>query len=175
MDNFVLEIYKSEVLSQGEFALLAIEDLEKALGNSDTMLVWYSIQTFLVAVGNISKLLWSKSKTSVKLRASLNVPNDSPLCQRTFRNHFEHFDERLEKWASSSTRRNFVDKNIMPAGSISGIVPEDYLRNFDPINKVLTFRGEVYDLKPVISAIQDLMQPVIRWRKGFEDRLQSLL
>jgi len=31
--------------------------------------------------------------------------------QLNFRNHFEHFDERLEEWAKSSERHDVLDHN----------------------------------------------------------------
>jgi hypothetical protein len=84
------------------------------------------------------------------------VDDSSPLAPRTFRNHFEHFDERLEDWAMSSKRKNFVDSNVGPSGMISGIDLEDYLRNFNTTKNAVTFRGDEYNLKPMIDAIVEL-------------------
>jgi hypothetical protein len=123
--------------------------------------LWYSIQAFLVAAGNISKLLWP-SDTSIlpergpELRASLEVEGDSPLASRTLRNQFEHFDERLARWAVSSKQRVFIDASVRPVGVISGAEPGDYLRNFDPQNFAVTFRGDRYHLLPIVEAIEQL-------------------
>ena len=58
--------------------------------------IWCSVQAFLVAAGNISKLLWPPKpllpERGAELRANLSVGDDSPLEPRTFRNHFEYFD-----------------------------------------------------------------------------------
>jgi hypothetical protein len=70
--------------------------------------------------------------------------------------HFEHFDEGLENWANTSKRKNFVDSNVGPTGMISGIEPQDYLRNFDPSKATLTFRGDEYQLQPIVNAILEL-------------------
>ena len=51
---------------------------------------------------------------------------------------------------------NFVDSNVGPAGMISGIDPEDYLRNFDTTKNAVTFRGDEYNLKPMVDAIIEL-------------------
>lgn len=115
MEAMVLRIFQREVERQCKFAIIAVEDLSQALQIGDMDRIWYSIQAILVAAGNVSKLLWPPKpllpERGAELRASLSVDDDSPLEPRTFRNHFEHFDERLEQWATSSERRNFADSN----------------------------------------------------------------
>jgi hypothetical protein len=123
---------------------------------------WYSVQAFLVAAGNISKLLWPSYRKGEELipergpelRVSLAVEEDSPLAPRALRNHFEHFDLRLEQWAVSSTPRVFVDSNIGPVSMISDYEPGDRLRHFDPTTFAVPFRGDTYHLRPIIEAIQ---------------------
>jgi len=162
METMVLRIFQWEVERQCKFALIAAQDLNQALKASDTDSIWYSVQAFLVAAGNISKLLWppnpSSTKRGTELRASLSVSDDSPLEPRAFRNHFEHFDERLERWATSSERHNFADSNVGPPSMIAGFEPGDYLRNLDTTNFAITFRGDIYHLQPMINAIRDLWQ-----------------
>jgi hypothetical protein len=162
MDETLRSIFMREVERQCKFALLAGQDLAQALQGGEMDRIWYSVQSILVAAGNISKLLWppgiGHKVRGEDLRKALNVTNGSPLEPRTFRNHFEHFDERLEDWATASQRRNFVDSNVMPPGAIAGIDPADYLRNLDPVGWTLTFRGDSYALRPVIQAVQDLWE-----------------
>ena len=125
---------------------------------------WYSVQAFLVAAGNISKLLWPTywkgedllPERGAELKVSLEVEEDSPLEPRTFRNHFEHFDLWLEQWALSMEPRLWVDSHIGPPGRIPGIEPGDYLRHFDPRNFSITFRGDSHDLPPIVEAIEQL-------------------
>jgi hypothetical protein len=125
--------------------------------------LWFSVQAFLVAAGNVSKLLWPAPYDTRRLpergpefRASLEVEEDSPLESRTLRNRFEHFGARLEKWAVSSQHRIFIDSNIGPAGGISGGEPGDYLRNFDPGNFAVTFHGDTYPLPTIADALEQL-------------------
>ena len=119
-----------------------------------------SAQALLVAVGNISKLLWPSNprlaKRGNQLRTSLSIRGGSVLAPRNFRNHIEHFDERLEEWATSSQRRNFVDSNVGPPGMIAGVDKKDFLRNFDTERFAITFRGDTYALRPVVEAVQQL-------------------
>ncbi len=165
MDKRVLHVFLVEVERQCRFAMLAYQDLQQAIQTHDMDRIWYSVQAFLIAAGNASKLLWP-SHTEIpdrgsELRASLGVHDASPLEPRAFRNHFEHFDERLEQWATSSQRHNFVDSNVGPLSAIGGIDPTDCLRNLDPTSFALTYRGDTYALKPVAEAAQTLWQGAV--------------
>jgi hypothetical protein len=49
---------------------------------------------------------------------------------------------------------------------IIGVDPEDFLRNFDTENFAVTFKGEVYELRPVINAIRDIwLKAVVEAKK----------
>jgi hypothetical protein len=125
---------------------------------------WYAIQAFLGAAGNISKLLWPNYQNrkarlperGPDLRASLYVGEHSPLEPRTFRNHFEHFDERLEEWAVSSTPRRLIDANIRSMGMLGHAEPGNCLRNFEAATSTVTFRGDRYHLPTIVEAIEQL-------------------
>ena len=164
MRKMTLRIFQREIERQCKFAIIAIEQTKVGLANNNFDLVWYAIQNFLVAVGNISKIFWPPNQKyqmrGEELRKSLGIEHNSPIQPRSFRNHFEHFDERLESWAASSKRRNFVDSNIGPPNMIAGIDTEDFLRSFDNTTWALTFRGDKYDLKPIIEAIYGLYPKV---------------
>lgn len=125
----------------------------------------------LIAVADISKLLWpkpgrNKGKPLIpergdELRGSLSVTEPSPLQPpSSFRNHFEHFDERLECWATSVEGANFVDQNIGPVEHMTafGLPAQTSLRNYNPQDGTLTYRGEVHELWPVITAVGELWQ-----------------
>jgi hypothetical protein len=122
---------------------------------------WYSVQGFLVAAANVSKLLWPIKKSSREFRAdmrqALGISDNSLLNDRKFRDRFEHFDERLESWASSSERDMYVDQNI--AESIDTLGPLlgelNLLRNFDLAAFAVTFYGEYY---AIISIAEELEQ-----------------
>lgn len=165
MEKMVLRIFQREIERQCKFAIIAREQIEAGLLNRDLDIVWYAIQNFLVAVGNMSKVIWPINQKyenrGKELRRSLGIKDNSPIQTRNFRNHFEHFDERLEKWATSSKRHNFIDSNIGPVSKMVGIRDqEDCLRNFNPTSWTLTFRGDKYDLKPIIDAVDELYPEV---------------
>jgi len=165
MEKFALQAFMYELQHQCRFADLAFQDIANALRESTADRVFLAAHTFLVAVGNISKLLWPMKKSSEarghELRGLLQVSDDSVLNSRVFRNYFEHFDEHLDKWANSSKRKHFADSNICPPESISGLDPEDWMRNLDPTSLTLTFHGNSYHiletmeaLKPICAATQ---------------------
>lgn len=159
----LLDMFQREVNRQCKFALIAVEGMEPALRTDrpDFDRFWYSVQAFLVAVGNISKLLWPSNphipERGRELRELLLVDDESILAPRRFRNHFEHFDERLEDWATSSDRHNVADSNIGPPSMIVGLDPSDFLRNFDTSRFAITFRGDVYEVRPIVEAIRALL------------------
>jgi hypothetical protein len=169
VDKMVLDIFQREVEKQCEFALNSVMFINDALSNLEnrhgtTEQLWYYVQNFLVASANVSKLLWgSKEKISEsrkELRESLKVSDDSILKNRIFRNHFEHIDERIEAWASSTERRNFVDSNVGPANMIIGIDAGDYLRNFNTDSMAITFKGDTYEIKPIFDELLILHENV---------------
>ena len=86
----------------------------------------------------------------------LSIQDGSVLQPRTLRDHFEHFDERLEVWVESSGDHVFVDSNIGPPGMIAGLDSAGFLRNFDTKNLAVTFRGDAYSLQPIVTAIEEL-------------------
>lgn len=158
MEREVLRRFQAEVERQCRFALIAGRDIKEAHDKGDMERVWYSIQQFLVSAANISKLLWPSHDSRAKLRASLSVDGnkDHVLRLRKLRNHFEHFDERLEKWARLSKGHNFIDSNIGPHNMGDLGENEDRFRNFDPTDFSVSFWGEVYRLQPMIDAIENL-------------------
>ncbi len=159
MDQHIQTIFVHEIERQARFGLIAVDDMHSALSGHNVERVWYSVQGLLIAAGHLSKILWPGKAHEGRgqvLRKLLSVSDESVLAPRRFRNHFEHFDERLEAWASSSARRNFVDSNVGLPAMITGIEPDDYLRNFDTKNLVVTFRGDAYSLQPIANAIEEL-------------------
>ena len=179
MKKSFLRIYQSEVAHQCKYALMATQNIKYALERyprtKDASIVWYSVQSFLIAVGNISKLLWPSTSSKkrliperyAELRKSLSVDKKSPLKYMKFRNYFEHYDEHLDIWVKKSKRHNLIDSFIGDPDKSKGFELGDYHRFFDTTNYVITFRGDKYKLKPIIKAVKDLWQKaVIEIRKN---------
>ena len=167
MNKFVHGIFVEEIINQCQFALMSWEYLQACpMKKNDTIRIFCHIQAFLVSVANISKILWPpknrfRSRGEI-LRKVLQVPINSPIQNRKFRDDFEHYDERIEKWASSSKRKIISDMNISVGGfsAIPDLDPIDCMRNLDISpdrkNLKLTFHGKSYDLTMTMHAVKEL-------------------
>lgn len=134
---------------------------------------WFHIQGFLIAIANISKILWPSgscgkippklASRGENLRRILSL-NDlpSPLQKRKFRNFFEHYDIWIEDWHENSKDRILIDSNIGVIEYPSGTTPNPiaYMRNFNPEKFVLTFRDKEYNIKEVVKGIHDLVNKI---------------
>jgi hypothetical protein len=156
LDTKTLRIFQNQIMRQSQFALMAMDDLKNALSSNDEDRLWYSVQAFLVAAGNISKLLWPKSnpERGQIVRQSLAVPDDSVLRDRSLRNYFKNFDERIDSWAKSSKYRVFTDGNIIVPAKFKWLDPNDYFRNFDPDNIAVSFHERQYKLISLYKEIR---------------------
>lgn len=171
MDSLVRAVFVEEILRQCSFCLFAFADIEKLLmeprevRSNEEKRFWYSVHALLCGIANLSKIFWSseaKGKLrAAKLRQALEVDENSPFRARNFRNHFEHWDERMDSWAltlDGLENRWFVDGEIGFADAINFTNPAYTLRNFDMTNFAVMFQGERYELLPVKEAILALHQ-----------------
>lgn len=146
--------------------MLSASDANAALAANDLDRLWTAIQSLLVGAANTSKLLWgtgwsAKQRKEVaerrrSLREALGVSDESPLASRDLRNHFEHFDERIERWADEDPHRNLVDTNVGSIGTIPGVDPRQLMRHFDPSTATVYFRGEAFELQPIVTAADEI-------------------
>jgi hypothetical protein len=168
-DDHVLEIFLGQIVKQADFGLMAAVDLQNAAGpNGDMDRVWYSVQSFLVAAANVSKLIWpaySKryddqrlSDREERLRELLDSDSLAALREKDIRNDFEHFDARVEDWAVNVQGRPCIDGNINAHLALRDIPQERWLRNLDTFRWLVTFRGKEYPLLPVVDALQTVRQ-----------------
>ena len=148
----------SEIVLQSKIARRAAERLQTAHENSDTVEVWCSIQSILIAAGNVSKILWPNQKyqsRGERLRQMLNVNADNLLSNRQFRNHFEHYDERIEDWFNNQSSAVYTDLAMNP--SLQGQMSSTGNRGYNSYNNTLIFRGEPLDLNRVLKALEEIL------------------
>ncbi|WP_417220868.1 hypothetical protein [Arthrobacter sp.] len=116
-------------------------------------MLWLGCQQFLVGAANVSKALWGQrsrfADQRVSIRNSLGVTDDSPLKDVSFRNHFEHFDERLDRWWSDSTSHNHLDKHLGAPESVGGFKAIERFRIYDPATHRIIFWGEEFQVEPI--------------------------
>lgn len=148
-----------EIVLQSKIARRAADRLKATHDNFDQVEVWCSIQSILVAAGNVSKILWPSKKEyktrGEKLRQLLNVNEDNLLSNRKFRNHFEHYDERIEEWFNTKSSAVYSDLAMNP--SLRGSMPTNDHRGYNSFNNTLIFRGESLELNEVLNALEKIL------------------
>lgn len=156
------QVFIGEIVMQSKIAARAAERLQATNNNFDWIEVWCSIQSILAAAGNVSKILWlQKKKYAARgeaLRKMLDVDDSNPLYNRNFRNHFEHYDERIEIWFEENRSAVYVDSVVDPFEPIWGNKFPNRHRAYDPLTKILTFRGESVDLAELLKALDQIRQ-----------------
>ena len=74
------------------------------------------------------------------------------------RDHFEHFDERLDDWAENSRNRNIISRLLGPRSAVGGnaIDDSDIIHHYDPSSKIYSFRGEPFNIQDLVTGIDDI-------------------
>ncbi len=154
-------IYIGEIVLQSQIAERAASRLPINPSGFDHVEVWCSIQSILAAAGNVSKILWSTSSTETKarsknLRKMLSIEDDNILSDRKFRNHFEHYDERIQTWFENRSSGVYVDLAFNPFEPTPWEIPQFYHRAYNQVDKIVTFRDETLDLKELLNALEEI-------------------
>lgn len=161
LEERLIKLFQMEIRNQCDMALHSIDAINSLMKppvlTLDDNQIWFYIQSFLTSTANVSKLLFG-TKTHISrarrpLRESLNVSEDSVIKIRDMRNHFEHFDDRMEKWNNTSLHHNFADKLIGPSNMINGFEQGDYFRHFDTTEGAIRFNGETYLIQPIVNEL----------------------
>src|SRR6266852_4996473 len=146
MDRYELAVFLSEINRQSTHAELAASDLAQAVKNDDRDRLWYSVHSLLIALANLSKLMWPAGDGSrargLWLRVLLAITDDSPVKRHLFRNHWEHYDARLDKWARKA-RRPPPNESIGPLSRFPN--RNLFLKQYDPKARKLGFRGQSFE------------------------------
>ena len=170
-DEHIRKVFLAEIAWQCRLALCSVTNLRQALAALRSQIeertdiqvlqvnVWVNLQSLLIAASNISKIFWNKREhikgRGEALRKALEVADDSALEVRNLRNHFEHYDERIDEWALNSKNRNLIDTLIGSPSRIQiGTEKKDWHRIFDPDTLTVWFWGIEYPLNPIIDEIQ---------------------
>ncbi|GEM_PF-1850965 len=175
MEIPVRRAFLREIIYQSDYALLAWDQFRNPLGQQPPVpgvMLWYHIQQFLVSAAIVAKILWAPYPKGDKgfrercldrakeLRDALEVEENSPLANMELRNHLEHFDERIQKWADESGSLNIFDLNLAWGEGITGFSPfvsgghpTEGWRNLQGPPPVATLFGASYRLQPVAAEL----------------------
>jgi hypothetical protein len=125
---------------------------------------WIYAQALLTSSASISLIFWPSPRgprdllevrqaRALLLRTKFGVTDSSPLASRELRDHFAHYDERLDAWASDTSRRTFVDGNIGPVRLLPASM-DCVLRHYDPETDQFIFFGTEYGLGPIMAEVR---------------------
>ena len=89
------------------------------------------------------------------LRASLNADQLVYLCKRDLRDHFEHFDERIDTWAQDS-KRPFADMIVYEDNKIRGLTDDESFRILNRNTLEVAFNGQTFSLVNLHNEIEHL-------------------
>lgn len=148
-------IYLSEIVLQIKISNKAYQ---RILNYEDHIEIWSSIQSILIAAANISKILWPNKKYNLRgarLRKMLNISDDNILRDRTFRNHFEHYDERIATWFEKQANGVYIDLAMNPDLSFSA---QNTNRGYNTIDEAVVFRGQKFDLSKLNEAMLEILE-----------------
>ena len=196
-DDWVLKRYEEEIVFQARMIDIAWRELQEARAAEDEFRTWHAIQSILTADACISRILGlcqkgptrdkARRERQAQLRSRLGLNDDSSLSgDRTVRNHFEHFDERLDEWANQNIPA-FGDRDIIPSdrpwAEVAEVTRGDgsrvkvpKFRRFHPGTWKVSFHDDEVDLERVVDAARELRNRIpgqhqsTEWPPGFFDR-----
>lgn len=161
MELMLLRMFQHQIQFQCQAILVGSHDSNSAMTTGDMTRLWIAIQNMLNVAANVSKTLWGQggklAEQREPLRASLQVDDTSPLRDVVMRNHFEHYDERLNHWWEDSDAHNYLDMSVMPAGAVQGMADGDMFRMFDPPTGDIVFWGQRFNVTALANEASRLL------------------
>jgi hypothetical protein len=118
---------------------------------------WSYIQGMLIAAANISKI-FDPARPRGQTLLNHYGANLATLLSRKMRNHFEHFDERLQAFVEA-TPGMISDFNIGPKALVAAAAGEDttFLRHYDPATGVVSFDQDEVSLREIENEARQLL------------------
>jgi hypothetical protein len=164
-----IEMSIREISTQAHFADVAYGHLDpKADAGTDA--VFSSIHSFLSRCAMVSKMLMAHDDSSspVTIGGLLGVASDSLIHERAFRNHLEHYDERLRKWIrlfGPDAPIGTYNVGTKAAIQLPGVI---YVSHYDPNTNVFTFVNEDFDLSTLHADAKRILALADAWVHSLE-------
>ncbi len=170
--DYWVEMSIREIWTQSHFAEIAYSHIDAKVAKG-TDLVFSSIHSFLSHSAMVSKMLLAKSdsSSSKSIGDILGVLNTSLVHNRKFRNHLEHYDERLKEWIKQAAMGKMIGTyNVGPKSMIGG--PNMiFVSHYDPTNDTFTFVDEDFDLGELSRENRRINSLADEWVKRVERRI----
>ena len=170
--DFWVEMSIHEVWTQAHFAEIAYSHIDPkvAVGNDA---VFSSIHSFLSHCAMISKMLVANDdgNPAKSIGSVLNIADNSMIHERKFRNHLEHFDERIKRWIGKfAAGANIGTYNIDPKSAIQipGMI---FVSHYDPNTHTFTFIDEGFDLSRLYGEVKRIKGIAYEWIKKIESKV----
>lgn len=164
-EEFWVRMSMTEITTQCRFATISYENVIRKSEKS-TDYVFSSIHSFLSHSANISKMLKSRGTSGIVIGDILGVDSNSVIHTRKFRNHLEHYDERLKKWIDQfGINANIGINNIGPKDVIA-IPSFVFISHYDPSMNIFTFIDDDFDLSLLHDEIIRIQGLTEKWLKS---------
>ena len=169
MENRVLYRMIQELRQQCQFAQMAFQNVRTCLNEQSPERAFLHAHAFLYHALAISRFLWpvrpESSERGALLRSELTVGAESALRLTGFREQIEQPDEVFEDWLRSLNDPNYVDMNLMPAGTLTGFKTDAFHRSLDPDTFKLRLRGATCDLRSLHDEIHQVETTIQKWMR----------
>lgn len=162
--DFWIEMSIREIWTQCHFAEISFNNIEpKAERGTDA--VFSSIHSFLSHCALVSRLLKAKDDSSqlIVIGEVLKVSNSSIIHNRTFRDHLDHYYDRLKKWIGKYPADiNIGTYNIGPKNSFK-VGKMLLVSHYDPDTEVFTFVDEDLNLREMHQEVSEIKVMADNW------------
>lgn len=164
-----VEMSIREIWTQAHFAEIAYSHIDPKAANGNDA-VFSSIHSFLSHCAMVSKMLSANYDTATPrtIEDVLGV-RSTTIHTKIFRNHLEHYDERLRRWIGQHGIGIMIgDYNIGPKSAIQ--IPNlVFVRHYDPTTSTFTFVNDDFDLNALFAEVQKIKNVADTWVKGIEN------
>ncbi len=166
-----IEMSICEIETQIHFAEIAYSHIDpRAESGNDA--VFFSIHSFLSHCAMVSKMLVAVDD-GVPPRSIgdvLGIFGDSLVHQRVFRNHLEHYDERLKTWIRQYSTNSTIGTYNIGRKSSFQIPDMVFISHYDPNNQMFTFVNDDFDLGAMFFEVQRIKGAADNWVKGVKSK-----
>ena len=165
--DFWIEMSIREIWTQAHFAELAYRNINpKAERSTDA--VFSSIHSFLSHCAMVSKMLSAKDQETPpkSIGDILGISKSSPIHNRKFRNHLEHYNERLKQWIRKKGISSAIGTYNIGPKSMIGIPNMIFVSHYDPSDNTFTFVNEDFDLGLMLKEVRRIKELADDWVKA---------
>lgn len=92
------------------------------------------------------------------MRNFIGVDDDNLLSHRSFRNHFEYYDKRVEEWSDGNDSAAYSDSRIDPIEGGLSNVSRLFHSSYNPVSQVLSFREESIDSGALLAELATIRE-----------------